>query len=131
VLRPIYFIVFLSIEQVTLQHYRACAQHPDADQGQNLLHIHEHEEQELCQACRHSGAATETWTLLLVCAMGHESEQDTTAFTVITTTVPLLVCGPFATTTSSPGVPVSYRFAPLSYARLGLRPLLVGGKDGW
>jgi hypothetical protein len=69
--------------------------------------------------------------LLLVRAMGHESEQDTKAFTVITTTVPLLVCGRFATTTSSPGAPVSYRFAPLSRARLGLRPQLVGGKDGW
>jgi hypothetical protein len=58
--------------------------------------------------------------------MGHESEQDTEAFTVITNTVPpLLVCGLPATTTSSPGALVPYRFASLSCAR----PLLVGGKD--
>ena len=64
-------------------------------------------------------------------AMGHESEPDTKASIVITNTVPLLVCGLFATTKSSPGAPISYRFASLSCARLGLRPLLVGGKDGW
>jgi hypothetical protein len=64
-------------------------------------------------------------------AMGHKSEQDTKAFIVITNTVPLLVCELFVTTTSSPGAPVSHRFASLSCARLDLRPLLVGGKGGW
>jgi hypothetical protein len=120
--------VRLCVEQVTLQHHYACGQYPGTDRGHSVLCTHEHEQQGLRPSRRHSGAATETWTLLR--AVGHESEH-TEASTVITNTLPLLVCGLFATTRSSPGARVPCRFAPLSCRRLGLRPLLVRGKDGW
>jgi len=84
----------------------ACGQYPGTDRGHSVLCTYEHEQPGLHQSRRRSGAATEAWTLLPVRAMGHESEPDTKASIVITNTVPLLVCGLFATNKSSLGAPV-------------------------